>query len=169
MPWGVREKKALKPRVSQWFSKRFGSCRGKKDDINVPSRVEPAAMRLTSCDLLSVSRLLEARRLAIRRGVWFRALNRLERGVLELTVKCVDSIKSAKLAKVVTAILVKLKLAMESAVERTVKIVGHSLAEKISNIALSWGNRSASKWREDPSFARYLAITHMNTQRLFQV
>ena len=120
-------------------------------------------------DTISVGRLVEARRTALRCGVWFRVLNRIERGILDLTVRCVDRIRSARLAKVVTAILIKLKLAMESAVERMVRVVGRSLALKVSSIALSWGNVSALQWAEDPLFARYLAITQMNASRLFKV
>lgn len=125
--------------------------------------------RIMLGDIISVGRLVEAKRVALRRGVWFRALNRVERSVLDLTVRCVDKIRSAMLAKVVTAILIKLKLAMESAVERMVRVVGRSLALKVSSIALSWGNRSAAEWVEDSAFARYLAITQMNTHGLFQV
>jgi hypothetical protein len=125
--------------------------------------------RIMLGDPISVGRLVEARRTALRCGVWFRVLNRTERGILDLTVRCVDRIRSARLAKLVMAILIKLKLAMESAVERMVRVVGRSLAQKVSSIALSWGNVSALQWAEDPVFARYLAITQMNTPRLFQV
>jgi hypothetical protein len=120
-------------------------------------------------NIISVGRLVEAKRAALRCGVWFRALNRVERSVLNLTVRWVDRIRSAMLAKVVTAILIKLKLAMENAVDRTVRTVGRSLALKNSRIALRWGNSSAAEWAEDSAFARYLAITHMNTPGLFQV
>jgi hypothetical protein len=125
--------------------------------------------RIMLGDPISVGRLVEARRTALRCGIWFRVLNRTERGILDLTVRCVDRIRSARLAKLVMAILIKLKLAMESAVERMVRVVGRSLAQKVSSIALSWGNVSALQWAEDPVFARYLAITQMNTPRLFQV
>ena len=114
--------------------------------------------RIMLGDIISVGRLVEVKRVALRRGVWFRALDRVERGVLDLIIRCVDRIRSAMLAKVVMAILIKLKLAMESMVERMVRVVGRSLAQKVSRIAVSWGNRSASKWAEDPGFARYLAV-----------
>jgi hypothetical protein len=114
--------------------------------------------RIMLGDIISVGRLVEVKRAALRRGVWFRALDRVERGVLDLTIRCVDRIRSARLAKIVTAILIKLKLAMESVVDRMVRTVGFSQARKISGIAVSWGNRSASKWAEDPGFARYLAV-----------
>jgi hypothetical protein len=105
-----------------------------------------------------------AKKAALRRGIWFRALNRVERGVLDLTERYVDRIKSSKLAYVVTAILEKLKLATESAVDRLVRTVGLPLAQKISLIAQKLGNLSAQSWASDTSFACFLAI--MNTNRL---
>ena len=112
----------------------------------------------------TVGRLVTAKKLALRRGVWFRALSRVERGVLDLTARYVDCIKSVKLANVVTAILEKLKLATESMVDRLVRTVGLPLAQKIGLIAQKWGNFSAKEWATDTSFACFLAV--MNTNRL---
>ena len=131
--------------------------------------VNTTVSRIMLGGIISIGRLVEARKLALRRGAWFRVLNRIERGILDLTISCEDRIRSARLAKVLMAILIKLKLAMESAVERMVRVVGRPLALKVSNIAVSWGNLSASQWAEDSAFARYLAITQMNTPRLFQI
>ena len=66
----------------------------------------------------SVGNLAEAKKLALRRHVWFRVLNRVERGIIDLTVKYVACIKSGKLAKLVTAIMEKLQSAAESIVEQ---------------------------------------------------
>jgi hypothetical protein len=107
---------------------------------------------------LSVGLLARAKKHALRRGVWFKTLNRVERGIIDLTVQCVDSIKSGKLAKLLTAIIGKLEYAMESIVDRLVRTVGLPLARKISNIAVSWGNRLASKWADDLGFARFLVV-----------
>ena len=106
----------------------------------------------------SVGMLVEVKRLALRRRVWFKSLSRVERGVIDLTVKCVDVIRSGKLARVVTAIMDKLRSAMESAVDGMVRAVGLPLARKISGIAVSWGNRLAVVWADDLKFARYLAL-----------
>ena len=114
--------------------------------------------KAVSESFVSVGRLVEAKRAAFRRGVWFRVLNRVERGVVDLTMKYVDDIKSSKLAKVLTAILNKLQLAMESMADRLVRAVGVSLAQKMSSIAVGWGNRSASGWAADRGYARYLAL-----------
>jgi hypothetical protein len=113
--------------------------------------------------LVSLVKLAEARRAAFRRGVWFRVLNRVERGVVDLTMRYVDDIKSSKLAKVLTAILDKLALATESMADRLVRTVGVPLAKKMSIIAVNWGNVSASGWAEDAGFARYLAFCLQKT------
>ena len=103
-------------------------------------------------------KLAEFKKTALRRGTWFKTLSRIERGIIDLTVKYVDNIKSEKLAKVLTAIIAKLQLAMESTSDRLARTIGLPLARKNSNIAVSWGNLSASKWAEDLAFAKYLAL-----------
>ncbi len=107
---------------------------------------------------LSIGRLAEAKKTALRRGVWFRSLNRVERGIIDLTVRYVENIKSTKLAKIVTAIIEKLQTTMESTADKLVRTIGLSLARKISEIALNWGNHLASTWAEDRSFARFLVV-----------
>jgi len=121
-------------------------------------RVEGLVFRVELGSSPSVGMLVEVKRLALRRRVWFRSLSRVERGVIDLTVKCVDIIKSGKLAKVVTAIIEKLQSAMEGTLEKMVKAVGLPLARKVSDIAVNWGNRLAEVWADDLKFARYLAV-----------
>ena len=108
----------------------------------------------------SVERLAEAKKLALRRRVWFRVLDRVECGLIDLTVKCVVCIKSGALAKLVTAIMGKLQSAMENTVERLVRTIGVSLAGKISRVAVGWGNVSAKRWASDLSFASFLVAMH---------
>ena len=105
---------------------------------------------------LSGKSLSEVKKIALRRNVWFRSLSRVERGIIDLTVRYVDNVKSSKLAKVLTAIISKLESAMESTVDRLVRVMGLPLARKISEIAVSWGNQLASLWANDLSFARFL-------------
>lgn len=106
----------------------------------------------------SVGTLIEAKKLALRHRVWFRLLNRVERGIMDLTVRYVDIIKSTKLAKVLTAIIEKLHSAMENVEDRLVRTVGLPLAKKISEIAVSWGNHLASLWANDIAFAKFLVV-----------
>lgn len=115
-----------------------------------------------SKSLISVTELSKIKILALRQKVWYKSLNHLERSIIDLTVKYVDSIKSTKLAQVVTGIVSKLESALESIVDRLARSVGLSLAQKISSIAVSWGNRSAHAWADDLAFARYLTVTNHN-------
>ena len=108
--------------------------------------------------MASIQELAEAKKIALRYGHWFRTLNRVERGIIDLTVRYVDNVKSAKLAKVLTAIMDKLHFAMESTLDKMVRTIGLPLARKISDLAVSWGNRIASKWAEDRTFAKFLVL-----------
>ena len=125
-------------------------------------RVAGLAVNLELGGSLSVGVLAKVKQFALRRGVWFRTLSRVERGILDLTVQCVDSIKSGKLAKLLAAIIEKLRSAMESIVDRLVRTIGVPLAGKISRLAAGWGNVSAKKWASDLSFAVFLVISHTN-------
>lgn len=120
-------------------------------------------------DIISVGRLVEARRRALRGGTWFRVLDRAERAIIALTIRCMDRIRSPMLAKIVTATLIKLRLAAESHVKRMVRTLGRSMAQKVSQIARGWGNRSAEEWAWDPGFVQFLVVMHVNVPRMFLV
>lgn len=106
---------------------------------------------------------------AIRRGVWFRVLKDRERRLLELTLDVVEKIRSLLLAKLVSHIVGKLLNALEGEVSRLVRTVGRPLAQKLSEIAQGWGNKSARLWAVDPRFIRYLAVTQKNLSKIFSV
>jgi len=105
---------------------------------------------------------------AMRRGLWFKVLSRTERASIDLTIKVVERVRSIFLARVLGAIIRKLLDAMESRVARVMREVGRGLAEKLSGIAQSWGNKSAHHWAEDPSFVQYLAVNYMNMPAMFK-
>jgi hypothetical protein len=112
---------------------------------------------------LSTGKLNETKKHALRRGIWFKAINRVERGIIDLTVRFVDTVKSTALAKVLMAIIAKLQTSKESMIDKLVRTNGLPLARKIRNIGVSWGNRLASLWAEDRSFARFLVINFTRT------
>ena len=49
------------------------------------------------------------RRKSLRQGVWFRALTRIERGIIDLTLRCVDKVQSNTLKTVLSDIIGKLE------------------------------------------------------------
>lgn len=109
--------------------------------------------------------LAKLRLLAIRQRVFFRVLNRAERGLIWLVPRVTKSVRSTVLANALRSIVEKLLEAMESKVERQVREIGVPLAQKVSRIAQSWGNRTASEWANDCGFIRYLTITTMENER----
>jgi hypothetical protein len=105
---------------------------------------------------------------ALRRGFWFRVLSRTERASIDLTIKIVERVHSLLLARMLGAIVRKLLDVMESKVTRVMREVGCGLAENLSRMAQSWGNKSAQHWKEDQGFVQYLAVTYINTPAMFK-
>ena len=99
---------------------------------------------------------------AVRTGIWTRALNRMDRALVDLTVNVVDVVHGFRLAEALWSVVKKLEAALENRVLRAVEEVGYDLAGKLSLLAQKWGNRSAKDWAEDRSFARFLAIVRIN-------
>jgi hypothetical protein len=115
---------------------------------------------------VSLSALARLRALAFRRGVWFRALSRLDRGLVDLALRVLKSIRSRTLATTLWSIVQRLLEALEGKVSWMMRQVGGPLAEKMSRIAQGWGNKSAREWAKDPGFVRYLTVLRMNAPSL---
>lgn len=110
---------------------------------------------------LERDKLARIRLMAIRRGVWFKVLNRLERGLMDLTIKVTRKIRSKILASAIYSVTKKLLEALESKVRRQMRQIGIPLAEKIIRIAQKWGNKTAHEWAKDVGFIQYLTIMKM--------
>jgi hypothetical protein len=93
---------------------------------------------------------------ALRKRVWFKVLDRVERGLLDLTIRWVDDVRSGRLTETLVRILVKLARAMEQRIAR-VLVAGRELALRASALAVEWGNEPAYAWRFDRKF--WLGIT----------
>jgi len=112
--------------------------------------------------LLNRTELIKLRTKAMRAGVWFRALPRIDRVLVDLTIKVAENIRSAYLAKSIFAVVGKLEGLLESSVLKSLRLIGRPLAEKISLTAQKLGNASAKNWASDSSFALFLAIINTN-------
>lgn len=99
---------------------------------------------------------------ALRAGIWFKALPRIDRVLVDLTIKVTENIRSSYLAKSLFDIISKLDRLLESSVLKSLRLIGRPLAEKISEVAQKWGNQAANKWADDSSFAFFLAVMHIN-------
>ncbi|MGC9346152.1 MAG: hypothetical protein ACP5ER_05130 [Candidatus Bathyarchaeales archaeon] len=128
-----------------------------------------AFMKNASSFMLGKEKLRRLKLKAVRRGVWFRVLSRVDRALVDLTMKVVDGVRSFRLAKALFSVVEKLEDALESRVSHALKEVGFPLARRLGLFAQKWGNSFARSWMSDVSFAKFLAIMHINNPGEFKV
>ena len=121
-----------------------------------------------SSSFLGRAQLMKLRLKAMRSGVWFRSLSRIDRVLVDLTIKVADTVRSFTLAKNIRAVIGKLESIMESRFLRAVKEVGVPIARRLCLIAREWGNTAAKEWESDEGFAKYLAAMSFNEHRVFR-
>jgi hypothetical protein len=98
---------------------------------------------------------------AMRAGVWFKALDTLERGIMTLTPKVVRRVKSPRLARILMEIVKKIRDAIEGGLARSLsRAISRSI--RIAYLAVSWGYNGAAHWAWDDGFIRYLTILDLN-------
>jgi hypothetical protein len=104
---------------------------------------------------------------AMRSGVWFRALPRIDRVLVDLTIKVAGTVRSSTLAKNILTVVRKLGCLLENKLLRAVRETGLPVARRLSLLAQKWGNAAAKDWLSDGGFARYWAALSLNEPRLF--
>jgi hypothetical protein len=119
-------------------------------------------MQDNASSFLNKAQLMKLRLKAIRAGVWFRALSRIDRVLVDLTIRVAQTIRSPSLAKCILSVTRKLEGLLESKLARAMKEIGFPLACKLSLFAQKWGNRDAQDWTKDMGFVRYLAVMKLN-------
>jgi len=115
-----------------------------------------------SSGFLEKGQLLKLKWRALRAGVWFRALPRIDRVLVDLTIKVAQSVRSVSLAECILSVIRKLEVLLEGRVSRAIREVGFPLACKLGVLAQSWGLKEACAWGADENFARYLAVMKIN-------
>jgi len=110
---------------------------------------------------LNKSLLIKIKHKALRLKIWYR-LNNIERAIIDLTIKCVDKVKSKELKNIILKILNKIKEIFENKFLNKIYENGLKEIVKIVKIAYSWGNRNSLKWIKDKNFIFYLGIKKMN-------
>lgn len=112
--------------------------------------------------------LVGVRRKALRRRVWWRALDGVERAIVDLTIRVVDRVQSVELGIEIVKVLKKLKDAMKTPFVRLMETHGLEWAKRLSDQASSWGYRSAKDWSYDFAFIKYLTVLEMNNPAGFR-
>jgi len=99
---------------------------------------------------------------ALRRRVWFKTLDHIERGIIYLAVRVVDKIKSVTLSIEIMRILMKIKKALRSEFVRRMEEFGLRRVKTLAVQAMKWGYMTASAWPSDLGFIRYLTVLDLN-------
>ena len=118
---------------------------------------------------INTNQLMKLRLKAKRAGVWFRALPRIDRVLVDLTIRVASSVRSATLARNILVVTKKLEGLLESSLLRAFRGIALQLAQKLSSIAQKWGNISAKHWTSDMSFVKFLAAMHINEPKAFKM
>jgi len=106
--------------------------------------------------------LFHVRREALRKRVWFRALDSVERGILYLAGQVCDKITNTRLCVVIVKIMVKLKHSMKSDFERYIESYGVLKARLFIDFSKKFNNVMLKSWAYDIDFVRYLTFLDYN-------
>ena len=87
---------------------------------------------------LDKAQLMKLKLKAMRAGVWFRTLPRIDRALIDLTIKVTRNVRSVVLAKSILSITRKLEALLESKFVRAIREIGFPLAYKLSLFAQKW-------------------------------
>jgi hypothetical protein len=100
--------------------------------------------------------LLEVRQKALRRGIWFKSLDNLERGILLLSSKVLDSVKNGLLSLQITKIVTKITNACKSVFQKRCEQYGLERVRVIQIQAKILGYKLADSLCKNLEFINYL-------------
>jgi len=100
---------------------------------------------------------------ALRTRVWFKALSKVERAIVDLTIKCIERIRSNVLARIISTIVSKLLESLEEGFMKRAERIGCKIAERLCTLSERWGNKSCSTWKRDKCFVQFLGVNTLNT------
>ena len=103
------------------------------------------------------------RRKAVRRRIWFKALDGEDRSFYNLVVSVVDRVESEKLSRGILGIVLTLRDALKGEFARLVESFGVRRAWEAAESAVQWGYEAAWAWRRDEGLARFHAMIEINS------
>jgi len=88
----------------------------------------------------------------------------MERAIIDLTIKCVEKIRSPVLAQAVSMIIRKLLRTLKEEFMTEAEKAGREIVQKLSVIAQNWGNKTCFLWKRDKVFIKFLGVNALNTK-----
>ena len=113
--------------------------------------------------------LISVKRKALRKGVWYRSLDGIERGILSLAARVVERVDSAVLGVELVKIIAKLRDDFKGEFVKLMETFGFRRIKEIVGMAQLWGNYTAGTWGRDVGFVRYLTAMRLNSRGSFGV
>jgi len=107
--------------------------------------------------------LVKIKSKALRKRVWFRALSKAERAIIDLTIKCVEKVRSTVLAGAISTIVGKILQFLEEGFMTRAERVGREIAEGLCSVGERWGNEACTNWKCDKCFVKFLGVNALNT------
>jgi len=99
---------------------------------------------------------------ALRGKIWFKITSKLERSIVDLTIRCVERIRSPVLARTISEITGKILAALENSFPNRAEKIGAEITERLCEFALAWGNEKAARWKQNPDFIKFLGVNAIN-------
>jgi hypothetical protein len=124
--------------------------------------VREISLQEATSNFVSRGQLVKLKKKAIRAGAWFKVLARIDRVLIDLTVKVAQIVRSPSLVKRILSVTTKLEGLLESKLVRATGMIGFKLSCTLSLLAQKWGNSAAGAWAGDAAFSRYLAVMELN-------
>jgi hypothetical protein len=115
--------------------------------------------------LITRQNLMRIKSQALRMKVWFKVLSKVERAIIDLTINCVEKVRSSTLTETISKIISKILCMLEESFMTRAEKVGRIIAEKLCAIAKKWGNKTHLSWKQNRNYIRLLGINALNTER----
>lgn len=113
--------------------------------------------------MLNRQSLVQIKTRALRQRIWFKTLSRVERGIVDLTIKCVDTVRSSTLAGLISTIVSKMLRLLGGSFMKRAETAGHKIAGELCALGASWGNEACPTWKRDKRFIRFLGVNALNS------
>jgi len=112
--------------------------------------------------MLTREYLVEVRRQALRRHIWYKTLDNIERSIFSLSITVCKKIQSNLLNNQLLKIVVKIKKTLKSVFLNHLESFGISRIKMIQKQAIVFGYNGASELKLDYNFIRYLVFLDYN-------
>ena len=108
--------------------------------------------------MLTKGFLSNIRREALRKRIWYKALDSAERGILSLAAKIINTVKSTLLDYQLIKIIDKLQSYQKSSYTKLVERFGMKRVKVVQEQAKMFGYKYAESLSHDNGFVKYLML-----------